>query len=170
MPDRKIDPRFYAFRDTVRTNLQAAAEMLAADPEVIRLRNSIGETTMHYLAVENCPQEVAWLIARGAEVDTQNQFQQTPLMEVAALGLLNICRLLVARGADYRYINARGESVLSAGASTDQVEVVEYLLALLPLTEDINPFFENLEAEMTERHSPKSAALLRQRGLSRREM
>lgn len=168
MAERKIDPRFYAFRDTVRTNLPAAAEMLAADPEVIRLRNSIGETAMHYLAVENCPQEVAWLIARGAEVDTQNQFQQTPLMEVAALGMLNMCRILVSRGADYRYVNARGESVLSAATSTDQVEVVDYLLTLLPLTEDINPYFENVEAEMAVKHSPKSAVLLVQRGLVKR--
>jgi ankyrin repeat protein len=168
MAERKTDTRFYSFRDTVGSDLAAAAAMLAADPELIRLRNEIGETALHYLAVENRPQEVAWLIARGAEVDTKNRFQQTPLMEVAALGLLNICRLLVSRGADYRYKNARGESVLSAAASTDQEEVVEYLLALLPLTEDINPLFDNVEAEMAVKHSPKSAVLLTQRGLLKR--
>ncbi|EDY16862.1 hypothetical protein CfE428DRAFT_5671 [Chthoniobacter flavus Ellin428] len=168
MPERKTDPRFYAFRDIVRSDLPGAAAILVADPEVIRLRNELGETAMHYLAVENRPQEVAWLITRGAEVDTKNQFEQTPLMEVAALGLLNICRLLVSRGADYRYVNARGESVLSAAASTDHEEVVEYLLALLPLTEDINPYFDNVEAEMTVKHSPKSAVMLIQRGLLKR--
>jgi ankyrin repeat protein len=168
MADRKTDPRFYAFRDIVRSDLAAAAAMLAADPELVRLRNELGETAMHYLAVENRPQEVAWLITRGAEVDPQNQFQQTPLMEVAALGLLNICRLLVSRGANYRYVNARGESVLSSAASTDQEEIVEYLLALLPLTEDINPLFDNVEAEMAVKHSPKSAVLLIQRGLMKR--
>jgi ankyrin repeat protein len=168
MPERKVDPRFYAFRDAVRSDLRTAAEMLPSDPGILRLRNSIGETAMHFLAVENCPEEVTWLIEQGAELENQNQFQQTPLMEVAALGLLDMCKLLISRGANFRYMSPRGESVFSAAASTDQVEIIEYLIGLLSPMEDINPFFDDVDAEITLKHSSKAAALLAQRGLTKR--
>jgi ankyrin repeat protein len=163
-----VDPRFHAFREAVASNLEAAAEMLAKDSVVLRLRNELGETAMHFFAVENSPREVAWLIENGSDVDTQNKFKQTPLMECAGLGRLEMCRLLISHGANIRYISSSGESVLSAAASTDEVEVVEYLLGHFPAEIDINPWFDNVEAEMTLKHSLRSAELLIQRGLKKR--
>ncbi|HEY3898375.1 MAG TPA: ankyrin repeat domain-containing protein [Chthoniobacter sp.] len=168
MPKPTVDPRFHAFRDAVAANLEAAAEMLAQDAVVLRLRNELGETAMHFFAVEGFPGEVVWLIENGSEVDTQNKFKQTPLMEVAGMGRLEMCQLLVSLGASFGYVSSRGESVLSAAASSDEAEVVKYLLALIPTEIDINSFFDNVEAEMTLRHSPKSAELLTRRGLKKR--
>ena len=142
--------------------------MLAGDSAVLRLRNELGETAMHFFAVEGFPREVVWLIENGAEVDTQNKFKQTPLMEVAGMGRLEMCRLLVSLGASFGYVSSGGESVLSAAASTDEAQVVEFLLGLIPAEIDINSFFDNVEAEMTLKHSPKSAELLTQRGLKKR--
>jgi len=168
MPERKVDPRFYTFRDSVHNNPKAAEEMLARNPDLIRLNNGIGETALHFLAVENHVEEVTWLIEHGAEVDSLNDFKQTPLMEVAGAGLLEMCKLLVSQGANIRYVSPWGESVLSTAASHDQVEVVEYLLGLLPPEEGVNKFFENVDAEMTLKHSPKCTALLTPRGLTKR--
>ena len=168
MPDRKVDPRFYTFRDCVRTNPKAAEEMLARSPDLVHLSNGIGETALHFLAVEDHLEEVAWLIEHGAAVDSLNDFKQTPLMEVAGTGRLEMCQLLVSHGADVRYVSPWGESVLSAAASHDQAEVVEYLLGLLPPEENVNRFFENVDAEMTLKHSPKCTELLAPRGLTKR--
>lgn len=168
MPERKVDPRFYTFRDSVRNNPMAAEEMLTRAPELIRLCNGIGETALHFLAVENHLEEVTWLIEHGAEVDSLNDFKQTPLMEVAGIGHLEMCQLLVSHGANIRYVSPWGESVLSAAASHDQAEIVEYMLGLLPPEENVNRFFENVDAEMTLKHSPKSTALLTPRGLTKR--
>jgi len=142
--------------------------MLAGDPDLLRVRNGIGESVLHFLVVENCLEAVAWLIGKGAEVDTQNEFGQTPLMEAASLGLIEMCRLLVSHGANFRYLNSREESVFAAAATPDQIETLAYLLGLLAPEEDINPFFSDVDAEMALRHSPISAALLTQRGLTRR--
>lgn len=168
MPERKVDPRFYTFRDSVRNNPKAAEEMLARNPDLIRLCNGIGETALHYLAVEDHVDEVTWLIEHGANVDPMNDFKQTPLMEVAGAGRLEMCKLLVSHGANIRYVSPWGESVLSAAASHEQAEVVEYLLGLLPPEETVNKFFENVDAEMTLKHSPKCTALLMPRGLTKR--
>ncbi|MEP6667564.1 MAG: ankyrin repeat domain-containing protein [Chthoniobacter sp.] len=168
MSESKVDPRFYTFRDAARSDLQVAADMLADDPKIIRLRNGIGETALHFLAVENCLAEVDWLIEHGSEVDTQNEFRQTPLMEAASLGLLDMCKVLISRGANFRYVSAQGESVFSAAAAADRVEVLQHLLKLLPPQEDINSFFDNVDAAMTMEHSPNCAFLLMRRGLTKR--
>jgi len=168
MPKSKADPRFNAFRDATFSDLQVAAEMLTDAPDVIRIRNGIGETALHFLAVENCLEQVAWLIDHGAEVDTQNEFQQTPLMEAASLGLVDMCKLLISRGANFRYVSSQGESVFSAAATSDRVEVTQYLLKLLPPQEDINAFFDNVDTATTMEHSANCAFLLMRRGLTRR--
>jgi hypothetical protein len=168
MPERKVDPLFYTFRDSVRTNPKAAEEMLARNSNLVRLSNGIGETALHFLAVEDCLDEVEWLIEHGATVDTLNDFKQTPLMEVASAGRVDMCKLLVSHGANIRYVSPWGESVLSAAASHDQADVVEYLLGLMPAEESVNTFFENVDAEMTLKHSPKCTALLTPRGLTKR--
>jgi ankyrin repeat protein len=164
----KFDPRFQIFRDAACSDLQVAAGLLAEDPKMVLLRNGIGETAMHFLAVEDHREAVSWLIENGAEVDTRNEFGQTPLMEVASLGMLDMCQLLVSRGASFRYVSSRGDSVFSAVTESDQVEVLGYLLELLPLEEDINLFFDNVAAEMALKHSPHCAALLTSRGLTKR--
>ena len=160
MPKPTVDPRFHAFREAVASDPQVAAEMLARDSVVLRLRNELGETAMHFFAVEDSAREVIWLIEHGSEVDSQNRFKQTPLMEVAGMGRLEMCQLLVSLGASFGYISSLGESVLSAAASTDEVDVVKYVLNLIPVEVDINSYFDNVEAEMTLKHSPKSAASL----------
>ena len=45
--------RFHTFRDAVLCDLDVATRMLAEDPKLVLLRNSIGETAMHFLAIEN---------------------------------------------------------------------------------------------------------------------
>ena len=50
----ETEPRWYSLRNAVRGRRYGEAEaLLKADPELIRLRNGLGETALHYLAVEN---------------------------------------------------------------------------------------------------------------------
>ena len=79
------DP-FYAFRDAVLTDRATALKMLAADPSLLHRKSSVGETALHGCAVENQIDAVAWLLSRGASLNTATDFGDTPLSHAAQLG------------------------------------------------------------------------------------
>jgi len=112
---------------------------------------------------------VKFLSSRGAEIDTQNHFGDTPLVDAAGLGYLDMCRFLIENGADFRHVNDHdGGSAFSKAASNDKTEVLSYLLSLLPPEEDVNSLFSDVDAEMVLEHNKGSSELLVFRGLSKR--
>lgn len=159
------DKRFYAFRDAAACDTAAAAKMLADDPSLIDVRSSLGETAMHYLAVENVQDAVQWLIDRGANVNTRNDFGATPLADAASLGYLELCELLQARGAVIEAFDKNGESAISRAAQSGQQAVMEMLLGRLPPDVDINAYFDDVSSEMTLKRGDAIADLLTSRGL-----
>ena len=81
------DPVWQEFRDVVYSgDFARASEMVSCRPALLHMMNSIGETVLHFLAVENDLRGVSWLHARGADLDTKNAFGQPVLFEVAYLG------------------------------------------------------------------------------------
>jgi len=78
---------------------EAALALLRSEPHLLEERTGLGETPLHYLAVENHLRAVALLVEAGAEVNTLNSCRGTPLSEAASLGYDELVAFLLAHGA-----------------------------------------------------------------------
>jgi len=68
-------PEWYRLRDPLEQgDFSAAAMLLQTEPELISQRDGIGETVLHFLAVENNRAAVEWLHTRGADLNATNEF------------------------------------------------------------------------------------------------
>jgi ankyrin repeat protein len=77
------------------------AELLLAEhPNLLNARWMHNETALHYLAIEDLGDAVNFLLAHGADVNTVNEFGDSPLVDVANLGNNEVAELLIAAGAD----------------------------------------------------------------------
>ena len=100
--------------------------MLEESPELLELRSGLGETALQWFAVENCREEVEWLLARGSDIDTQNKFGATPLIEAVQLGYTELVGFLLSCGAD-PHIEYSGETALSEAVERGHEEIVRML-------------------------------------------
>ncbi len=161
MDAKPADPRFYQIRDAACTNRGEAARLISTDPEIIHARNGLGETALHFLVVENAFATVEWLRQNGSEIDPINNFGNTPLVEAAGLGYLEMCAYLVDHGANPRHIcpnpNGTTTSAFSNAAQSEQIAVLNYLLGLLNADEDINVYFSDLDAFFISQNNPQAA-------------
>ncbi len=94
------DPLFEQLVDAAVLDQAAAEQLLREHPELIRATNRLGETALHFLAVEDYVEGVAFLARHGAPVDARNDSQRTPLMEAAMVGATHVVHQLLACGAD----------------------------------------------------------------------
>lgn len=78
-------PSAYELVKCAASEQDAALFMLNAHPELLNAKTSIGETALHYLAVENQLAGVKFLVQQGADINSQNDFGDTPLMDAARL-------------------------------------------------------------------------------------
>lgn len=106
----------------------AALTMLKAKPDLIRRRNRLEETALHFLAVENLAGGVELLCRHGADVDTVDSSRATPLLHAAALGYEEIVRLLLAYGANPNVEDDTGETVLSSARRAGSERIVQMLI------------------------------------------
>src|SRR5690242_1124898 len=96
-----VRPEWYQLRNALeQADFAAATAILEKDPRLIDERNGIGETVLHFLAVENNQAAVEWLYARGADLNATNKFGTPLLFEVAALEYHDLVLWLVQHGAD----------------------------------------------------------------------
>jgi len=63
------------------SNPKLARKLVKDHPGVLNLRTGIGETALHYLAVENHADAVQLLIDLGADVNVKNEFGKSALEE-----------------------------------------------------------------------------------------
>ncbi|MEO0423782.1 MAG: ankyrin repeat domain-containing protein [Pseudomonadota bacterium] len=161
------DPRFYALRSALLDgDLSLADELIRSDPASLEARDGVGETVLHWLAVEDERELVEWLRSRGAQVDPRTHFGNTPLGEAASLGYLELCAYLVAHGADTRAKNHLGSTPLAQAATSDQLEVVMYLLKQVAGGEDLSSYFGPYDLELHVTPDSAVAGVLREAGLS----
>lgn len=105
----------------------ALMALLDAEPHLMAERTGLGETPLHYLAVENQLEAVKLLIARGASVNTVNECSSTPLSDAASLGYEEMVGLLLEHGADLR-AQGQCEPVLHGAVGHGTLAVVQRLL------------------------------------------
>ncbi len=86
--------------------------MLKEHPYLRDARNSLGETVLHYLAVENIEAAVAWLHARGANLNVRNDFGTPVLFEIAYLHNRKLVKWFLENGVDVNVLDERDETSL----------------------------------------------------------
>ena len=60
-----VRPEWYRLRDALaQADFDAAAAMLKNEPRLIHWQNGLGETVLHFLAVENNQPAIEWLHGR----------------------------------------------------------------------------------------------------------
>lgn len=108
------EPRWYELRNAVLArDFKAAEALLRQHPGLLALRNSIGETVLHHLAVENHAEGVAWLHGKGADLDTRSEYGNPVLFEVAQLGYEELFAWFADRGADLGAVDGYGQSLIA---------------------------------------------------------
>lgn len=106
--------RWYKLRNAVLAHdFRAAEGLLRKDPGLIELRNAIGETVLHYLAVENAAEGVAWLHRKGADLDTKSKFGTPVLFEVAQLGYKELFAWFVEQGANIHAVDEYDQDLIT---------------------------------------------------------
>ena len=127
-PSIEIDPHWYAFRDAVHERrLDDAESMLRETPALLFLTSGLGKTALHYLAVEDDLEGVAWLKAKGADLDTKNRFGTPVLFEVAQLEYRQLYGWLVQNGADTRARDRDDRGIVEHLLQFEVPEMIEWV-------------------------------------------
>jgi hypothetical protein len=114
LPPDQTPPIWYKFRNLVFSQqFDEAARLLDETPELVSMTNSCGETALHFLAIENDLQGVAWLHGRGLALDTSDAFGEPLIFSVAQLGYKELFRWFVRQGADLNVVNMDGLNLIS---------------------------------------------------------
>jgi ankyrin repeat protein len=82
---------------------------------------------LHFLAVEDHQEAVAWLHARGADIDTKNEFGTPVLFEVASLGYKKLFGWLIEAGADAHARDADGQDLIEYLLDYDKDEMAGWV-------------------------------------------
>lgn len=119
---------WYDFRNAVYAgDFALAADLLNRQPALLHLTNGIGETVLHFLAVENDLKGVAWLHARGADLDTKNMFGTPVLFEVASLEYKELFDWFLLNGANAKVVDAESQDVVLYLLDFDHEEMAEWV-------------------------------------------
>ncbi|CAK8713753.1 hypothetical protein KKHLCK_02805 [Candidatus Electrothrix laxa] len=76
-------------------------------------RTGLGETMLHWYAIEGAPDILQKLINLGFDVNVQNEFGNTPIMECSQIERWDNAKVLMENGADLRIKN-KEEQALAA--------------------------------------------------------
>ena len=100
-----MSPRFAEFLDACLNDQAGAARMLGEDPSLLDVRSGLGETVLHYAAIEAGTEAVRFLLAHGADANAKNGFGDSVLQECVSIcqpgwDLTPIVALLLKAGAD----------------------------------------------------------------------
>lgn len=129
----KVRQEWYQLRSLLMAQDFAAAEaLLQENPELLDARNGIGETVLHYLAVEDALPGIAWLHKRGASLNVVNEFGTPVLFEVAQLGYRELFSWLAAHGADLKQRATNGQSLKDYLFYTRHPEMLGFICGLYP--------------------------------------
>jgi len=98
-----LSPYWQLIHAAIGGDMATFEAIVAADPRVLDARESLGETPLHYLAVEGCVEGVAAAIGHGSSVNVTNAVDTTPLLDCVMLGNWEMIRLLLSHGADTNF-------------------------------------------------------------------
>lgn len=119
---------WHQFRDSLENaDFVVAATLLEEDSSLINERNGIGESVLHFFAVENNRPAVEWLHKHGADLNAANGFGTPLIFEVALLGYRDLLLWLIEHGADHEKKDAHGQGLEDYLAEFDRPEMIEFI-------------------------------------------
>ena len=93
------DPTLVKLMQFAVRDPKLARKHVKTHPGVLNLRTGIGETALHYLAVENYADAVQLLIDLGADVNAKNDFGASAIEEATLVGAKEAVEVLKRAGA-----------------------------------------------------------------------
>jgi ankyrin repeat protein len=135
------------FLAAVYRDLSEARRRLQADPQFLHYRSSVGETPFHYLIVESNLERAAKLFEWGADINTQDDFGATPLMNAVTLGALDVVKWLVEHGASLEPKNASDETALALATSNEKATIFQFLISI-PRKHPIDYYYDDITAHV----------------------
>ena len=122
------DPRFYELKALFLEDCETALRRVQADNSLLDVRSGLGETLLHWFAIEYREDLVKTLADAGAAIDPRNKFGNTPLFEAALIGNEGMCRLLLSMGASPDTANYEGQRPLMNAASLGVMKICKLLV------------------------------------------
>ena len=118
------------FIDAVVDDETRARRLLTSHPELLNARWHLGETVLHFLAVEDFVDGVRRLIEWGADVNLPNRLGDPPLVDCVILGNEPLVEILLRHGATPNVVHrsTRG-TPLHIAVANGHVGIVRRLLA-----------------------------------------
>lgn len=135
----------------------------ALSKEALRLRNSVGETLLHFFAIEREIEIVKLILGKGAEIDALDTCHRSPLMYASMLGYPEIVQLLLRHGADPN-LQAHGENALRNALSSQRYEVADILIEAGANVNQCDPTGETMLFEAVRTEDTKMIQYLLQNG------
>jgi ankyrin repeat protein len=125
------DPEFDVFEAATLGYLDRLRERLEADPGAAFVFSTDGFTALHFAAFFGKAEAARILLEHGASVDvyTRNPFANQPLHAAAAGRHIEVCRVLIAGGADVNATQHGGFTPLHEAAQHGDVEMTELFLS-----------------------------------------
>ena len=139
------------FRDFIQdfmaaaiTDREKARAIIRAFPKLKSTPVTLGESPLHYLAIEGQAEAVEFLIQEGFDVDTKNDFGDTPLIDVASIGETKTAEVLLRHGADPNAKSGLDDSVLFCAIRSGDPKLVELVLKYGASVDYINDMDEDI--------------------------
>ena len=125
------DPELDVFEAAMLGYLDRLRERLEADAGAVSAFSPDGFTALHFAAFFGKAEAARVLLESGASVDvyTRNAFANQPLHAAAAGRHIEVCRVLIAAGADVNATQHGGYSPLHEAAQHGDVEMTELFLS-----------------------------------------
>jgi ankyrin repeat protein len=125
------DPDLDLFEASALGRIDRVRVAIDDDEASVRQLSPDGFTALHLAAFFGKPEVARMLLDAGASVDTYttNDFANQPLHAAAAGRHLEVCRVLVAAGADVNATQHGGYTPLHEAAQHGDVEMVELFLS-----------------------------------------
>jgi len=105
-----------------------ADALLAEHPDLLNARWMHDETVLHFLAIEGFADGVSFLASRGADVNAVNEFGDSALIDVAALGNDEMAGTLLRYGANPNAQSDTRDNVLHTAVRSGNPRLVALLL------------------------------------------
>jgi len=109
---------------------EEAAALLACQPSLRFAVDGMGETVLHYLAVENDQQGVSWLASQGFDINVRNKFGTPVVFEVAQLDYRDLLQWFISNGADLKCRDGEGMDIKDYVLAFGHEDIAKYLESL----------------------------------------
>src|SRR6266436_7826735 len=121
-------PKWFELRSLVaEKKFEEATALLARESSLRSAVNGMGETVLHYQAVEDDEQGVSWLWSRGFDINTRNKFGTPVAFEVAQLDYRDLLHWFISNGAALSCRDKDGKNIKEYVLDFGHENIAKYL-------------------------------------------